>query len=150
MAKPNFNKNCRGSVLILFAFLMPLFIFMAGAAVDAGRAFVCKAEINKACMIAAEEASKEIDIDFAQMQGSVIIDTKSFNETVSKYFYSNILPKDNYNIESFEVDIMDSQNNPGYIIIKCRSRINCFFLKAAGIDSITVNSSAIGRLRRIK
>lgn len=144
------NKSCKGSVLILCAFLMPLFLFMAGAAVDAGRAFVCKAEISKACSIAAEEASKEFSIDFAQQHGTVSLDVKAFNEAASGYFYSNILPKENYSIESFEVNIVDSASNPRYVVIRCRSRLNCFFLKAAGINSIYVNSAATGRLRRIK
>ncbi len=140
----------RGAVMILAAFLMPLFLFLAGAAVDAGRAFVFKSELNKAAMIAAEEASKEINMGAAQESGSVNLNREDFENTVKEYFFKNILLKENYRVSSLEINVFDSVSNPRYIVIKCRSEIDCFFLKMFGINSIFVNSGATGRLRRLK
>ena len=139
-----------GTVMVLAAFLMPMFLLLTGAAVDAGRAFVCKAELNKACMVAAEEASKEINMSAAQKEGLVSIDLEDFDNTISEYFNKNILPKENYHVRSLEVDILDSASNPRYVVIKCCTEVDCFFLKIFGIKSIFVNSGATGRLRRLK
>ncbi|MBU4292842.1 MAG: pilus assembly protein, partial [Actinobacteria bacterium] len=57
------KQGSPGNVLIFTAILMPLFILLIGLVTDIGRALVYKEELNKACMIAAEEACKKIDID---------------------------------------------------------------------------------------
>src|SRR4030067_2498993 len=89
MAKSNFNYNSnKGSILIIVALLMPLFILLAGFVVDIGRAFLYKEEINKACMIAAEEASKCIDIEAAQELGVNRL-ADNYSDIIYEYFYKN-------------------------------------------------------------
>lgn len=150
MAKSNFNSSSnKGSILIIVALLMPLFIMLTGFVVDIGRALMFKEEINKACMIAAEEASKCIDIEAAQEFGvNRLVD--DYSDIINKYFYRN------YNIDSgciinyLSFNVMDSMENPKYIEVYCEANVNCLFLKMISIDNIAIHTKANGRLRRIK
>lgn len=52
------TKSNGGSVFVLIVIIIPIFLLITGMITDIGRAFIIKEELNKACMIAAEEASK--------------------------------------------------------------------------------------------
>ena len=117
--------------------------------VDIGRAFICKEELNKACMIAAEESSKSINIEVAQNLGSNTL-SDSYADKVYYFFYSNYVEKPNSRINYLSYSVLDSLTNPKYIEVTCEAEIDCFFLKLISIENIKVHSKANGRLRRIK
>jgi len=150
MVKSNFNYNSsKGSILIIVALLMPLFIMLAGFVVDIGRAFVYKEEINKACMVAAEEASKCIDIEAAQEFGvNKLVD--DYSDIITEYFYKNYNNDSGCNINYLSYNVLDSKDNPKYIEVYCEANVSCFFLKIISIDNIAIHTKANGRLRRLK
>ena len=148
MEKLNFKKNNKGSVLILTAILIPVFILITGMVVDIGRSLVYKEELNKACMVAAEEASKIIDMDEAQNSGTSIL-TDKFAYVIEEYFYKNYNSKDYCTINYLNYEITGGMDNPKYLRVSCEAYVKCFFLKIVGINDILIHSQACGRLRRL-
>jgi hypothetical protein len=150
MKNLNFNlKISRGSILITVAILMPIFILLAGFVVDIGRAFMYKGEINKACMIAAEEASKCIDMEAAQVLGINRLEN-NYPDIIYEYFYRNYKDADGCKIKYLNYDVIENADNPKYIEVSCEADVSCFFLKIISINNITIHTRANGRLRRIK
>lgn len=151
MGKLNFNIifSSRGSVMVFFAIILPVFILLTGMVVDIGRAMAEKTELNKACMVAAEEASKCIDMEAAQELGINRL-ADNFPDIIYEYFNKNYRSKDYVSINYLKYNVIDSIDNPKYIEVYSQAKVQCFFLKIVGIDDILVNSRALGRLRRIK
>ncbi len=148
----NLNSNLklkRGSILITVAILMPIFILLAGFVVDIGRAFMYKGEINKACMVAAEEASKCIDMEAAQVLGINRLEN-NYPDIIYEYFYRNYKDADGCKIKYLNYDVIESVDNPKYIEVSCGADVSCFFLKIISINNITIHTRTNGRLRRIK
>ena len=137
-----------GNVMLELALIMPLFILLIGLVTDIGRALVYKEELNKACMIAAEEACKKIDIDFAQSSGSSVLDS-SFEQELFKYFEQNYKPKQNFILSYINYDIAGGTGNPKYLEVRCEGQVKCIFLKIVGIENIKIHSQANGRLRSL-
>lgn len=144
----NFKIN-RGSILAIVAMLMPIFILLVGFVVDIGRAFIYKEEINKACMVAAEEASKCIDMEAAQNLGINKL-ADNYPDIIYEYFSRNYKDTGGCSINYLNYKVIGSKDNPKYIEVSCEADINCFFLKVISIDHITIHTKANGRLRRIK
>ena len=142
-------KNSSGSAIVLIAILLPVFLLIIGMVVDIGRALMCKEELNKACMIAAEESSKCINIETAQSLGSNIL-SDDYTDTIYYFFYENYNEKPNSRINYINYSVLDNVTNPKYIEVSCEAEIDCFFLKLISIENIKVHSKANGRLRRIK
>lgn len=142
------NWGSPGNVLIFTAILMPLFILLIGLVTDIGRALVYKEELNKACMVAAEEACKKIDIDYAQSSGNSMLDS-SFEQDLFKYFEQNYKPKQNFILNYINYDIASGIDNPKYLEVKCEAEVKCIFLKIVGIENIKIHSQANGRLRSL-
>lgn len=151
MEKSVFNiyKRKDGSVLITTAILLPLFMMLIGMVTDIGNALVCKAELNKACMVAAEEATKQIDMEIAQYEGLNVLG-ENFGQTISTFFYDNITYKPSLVVEGLNYHVIGEEENPKYIEVYCIAQVKCFFLKFIGIQNITVHSNALGRLRSLK
>ncbi|MGM0366694.1 MAG: TadE/TadG family type IV pilus assembly protein [Actinomycetota bacterium] len=149
MEKLNSEFRQRGSVLVTIAVLMPVFILMIGFIIDIGRAFTYKADLNKACMIAAEEAAKCIDMQIAMDEGRTVLD-EQFKDVLLQYFGNNIQKSRSLKLNSLDYEIIDSMDNPRFIRVFSEAEINCYFLKAVGIDIIRIHSSANGRIRKIK
>lgn len=146
-ARNSHRNNCsRGAILIFFALIIPVILLIAGMISDIGRAFAFKAELNRACMVASEEATKEIDMITAQNSGKNKLRAE-FHEIIQHYFYENIAQKDNFSVSELNCDINGSGENPKYVSVSCRARLNCFFLKFIGINYIEINSSGNGRLK---
>ncbi|MBM3710013.1 MAG: hypothetical protein FJW61_06300 [Actinobacteria bacterium] len=143
-----FRKE-NGTVLIMTAILLPLFFMLIGMITDIGNAFVCRAELNKACMAAAEEAAKQIDMGAAQDEGLNNLGD-DFSDTVSFYFNSNIIPKQSLFVEDLRCEVTGGSQNPRYIEVYCSARVQCFFLKFIGINDIAVHTKALGRLKGFK
>jgi len=141
-------KSSSGSAIVLIAILIPIFLLIIGMVVDIGRAFICREELNKACMIAAEESSKCIDIEIAQDHGSNIL-SDDYADKVYYFFYSNYHEEPNSRINYLSYSVLDNLANPKYIEVSCEAEIDCFFLKLISIENIKVHSRANGRLRRI-
>ena len=142
------NQGSSGNVLIFTAVLMPLFILLIGLVTDIGRALVYKEELNKACMIAAEEACKKIDMDYAQSFGSSVLDS-SFELELFKYFEQNYRHKQNFILNYINYDIAGGIDNPKYLEVRCEAEVKCIFLKIVGIENIKIHSQANGRLRSL-
>jgi hypothetical protein len=142
------KQGSRGNILIFTAILMPLFILLIGLVTDIGRALVYKEELNKACMIAAQEACKKIDIDYAQSSGNSILDS-SFEQDLFKYFEQNYKQKQNFILNYINYDIAGGTGNPKYLEVRCEGQVKCIFLKIIGIDNIKIHSQANGRLRSL-
>lgn len=117
--------------------------------IDIGRALACKAELNKACMIAAEEASKCIDIEAAQDLGINKLEN-NYSGIIYEYFDKNYVGNSSTAVTYLNHRVVGSVNNPKYIEVYCEAKISCIFLKIIGIDHILVHTKAHGRLRRIK
>jgi hypothetical protein len=137
-----------GAILILFAVLMPVILMIAGMVSDIGRAFVMKAELNRACMIASEEMTKEIDLAAAQDNGSNTIDG-NISDILEYFFDNNILQRKNYKINDLRYCIEGGGSNPRYISVFCEAEIECFMLKITGINTIKIHSSGNGRLKKL-
>src|SRR5680860_311088 len=125
----NYFKKETATVLITVAILMPLFMLIIGMAVDIGRAFVYKEEINKACMVSAEEAAKEIDVLVAQQSGFTQLDEQRAQEIAAEYFNRNYLQKPDSSINDFNCGVFDEISNPKYLKINCQAKVDCYFLK---------------------
>jgi len=150
MEKLNFDaKLNKGSVLVIIAVLLPVFILLLGMIVDIGRALTYKEEINKACMIAAEEATKSIDVEAAENLGINVLN-ENFSDIIYEYFNKNYEDRGYCSINYLNYDIFDSVDNPKYIVVSCEAKVECFFLKIIGINDILIHNKAYGRLRRIK
>ena len=150
MVNSNFNSGQnKGSVLLIVAILLPVFILLLGFVVDIGRAFLYKEEINKACMVAAEEASKCIDIKAAQEFGVNRL-ADNYPDIIYEFFYKNYKDTDDCSINNLQYNVIESIDNPKYIEVYCEADVRCFFLKIISINSITIHTKANGRLRRIK
>jgi hypothetical protein len=146
----NYFKKETATVLITVAILMPLFMLITGMTIDIGRAFVYKEEINKACMVSAEEAAKEIEVLTAQQSGFTKLDAQRAQEIAAEYFNRNYLQKLGCSIDNFNCAVFDESTNPKYLQVSCRAKVDCYFLKMFGIESIKINSAASSRLRSIK
>lgn len=135
--------------MTFFAFLLPVFLLMLSFVFDIGKAFVLKSELNKACLIAAEEASKRIDIEIAKESGRHVL-RNDYAVTIHDFFYKNHGPKGISSIQSLSYHVADGLDGPRYIEVRCQARSDCMFLRIFGIDHIMVHGSGIGRLRKIK
>ena len=150
MARSNSRtKNENGSVLVLIIILIPILFMITGFVIDIGRAFIIKEELNKACMIAAEEAAKYIDIDVAEDLGNSVI-SGGYHSVIEEFFYYNFPERNNFQIKYLHHSISGGADNPKYIEVNCEGEVNCLFLKLVSIDKINVHSEAKGRLRKIK
>ena len=138
-----------GTVFIMLAFLMPLFMMITGMITDIGRALVFKSELNRACMIASEEASKQINMDLAESGGENILDA-DYGQVVVEYFTENIYLRECHRIKSLEYGVLEGISNPRYLRVNAVANIDCFFLKIIGINSIDIHSSACGRLKSLE
>ncbi len=146
----NYFKKETAAVLITVAILMPLFMMITGMTIDIGRAFVYKEEINKACMVSAEEAAKEIEVLTAQQSGFTRLDMQRAQEIAMEYFNRNYLQKPDFSVNNFNCGVFDESTNPKYLQVSCQAKVDCYFLKMFGIESIKINSAASSRLRSIK
>ena len=135
--------------MIMMAFLMPLFLILLGMITDIGRALVFKAELNRACMIASEEATKQIDIDLAESMGENILDEK-YGRIIIEYFNRNIYLRSAHTIDGLDYNVVGGITNPRYIRVEATAKIDCFFLKIIGINTIDIHSDACGRLRSLE
>lgn len=142
-------KRARASVLIMIAILLPVFMLLTGMITDIGRSLVFKEELNKACMAAAEEASKDIDISVAQNSGKNVL-RDDFSDTVYIFFEKNYESGNGCLISYLNYEVIGGLDNPKYIKVSCEGKIKCFFLKLIGINDISVHTQANGRLRPMK
>ncbi len=149
MGPLNSKGRQSGSVLVTVAIIMPLFILMLGFIADIGRAFTYRADLNKACMAAAEEAAKCIDMQIAMDEGRTVLDA-GFKEVLAAYFESNIAQSRSLQIESLDYEIIDGKENPKFIQVRSHAQVSCYFLKVVGINTIGISAYANGRVRKIK
>jgi hypothetical protein len=131
------------------AIMIPILLMMAGMVIDLGRSFAYKSELNKACMIAAEEASKTIDLEEAQENGKNYL-KNDFYHIAKDYFFSNYKQKGYQELQALDISVEPNTKEPRFLKVSCRGISDCFFLRFIGIEDIEVNSNALGRLRRIK
>jgi len=141
-------KNNSGSAIVFVAILLPILLLIIGMVVDIGRAFICREELNKACLIAAEESSKSINIEIAQNYGSNTL-SGDYSDKVYYFFYNNYAEKPNTRINYLNYSVLDDFTNPKYIEVSSEAEVDCYFLKLISIENIKVHSRANGRLRRI-
>jgi hypothetical protein len=146
----NYFRKETATVLVTVTILMPLFMMIIGMTVDIGRAFVYKEEINKACMVSAEEAVKEIEVLTAQHSGFTQLDIQRAQEIAVEYFSRNYFQKPDCSVNDFNCSVFDESTNPKYLQISCQAKVDCYFLKMFGIENIKINSAASSRLRSIK
>jgi len=148
LAGSNSSLAQKGSVLVTMAILVPVFILLAGFITDIGRALVYRADLNKACMVAAEEAAKCIDMQIAMDQGRTVLG--DFEDVVILYFENNLERSRSLKVVSLDYEVIESAENPRFIKVYSEGDISCYFLRLIGIDTIRIRSSANGRVRKIK
>jgi len=142
-------KNEKAASIISSAVLLPIFVMMIAFAIDIGGSMMLKEELYKACLISAEEASKVIDMEKAQIFGLNNLND-DLDQVINDYFQKNFKPISNAILNNLNYEVIDSIENPGYILITGEAQYKTFFLKIIGIENINVHSKALGRLRRIK
>jgi hypothetical protein len=142
-------KTNKGSAFVLVVVIIPIFLLITGMITDIGRAFVIKEELNKACMIAAEEASKCINIDTAEDYGINNL-SGEYSNIINSFFYNNLTSRTHCQINNLDYSVYGGIRNPKYIQVICEAEVDCFFLKLISIESIKVHAIANGRLRSIK
>jgi len=100
-------------------------------------------------MVAAEEASKCIDIEAAQDFGVNRL-ADNYPDIIYEFFYRNYKSTADCSINYLNYNVIESIDNPKYIEVYCEADVRCFFLRIISIDNIKVHTKANGRLRRIK
>jgi len=149
LEKLNSKFTEKGSVLVTIAIILPIFILLVGFIIDIGRALTYKADLNKACMVAAEEASKCIDMQTAMNEGKTVLG-EHFKDVLLTYFEGNIKKSRSLKLNYVDYEITDGVDNPKFIKVFSEAEISCYFLKVVGIEVIKIHSSANGRVRKIK
>ncbi len=142
-------KNEEAGTLITSAMLLPIFILLIAFIVDIGGALMLKENLYKACLISAEEASKAIDMEKSQIDGLNNLNA-DYENIVNYYFSKNFLTIGNASLNFLDCTVVNSIEDPKYILVKAESQYKTFFLKTIGIEKINVHSQAQGRLRKIK
>lgn len=142
-------KNEKAMSMITSAIFLPIFVMFIAFVIDIGGSIMLKEELYKACLISAEEASKAIDMEKAQNLGLNNLNNR-FDHVIDDYFKMNFKPINNANLNNLGYEVIDSIENPKYILVFAEARYKTFFLKIMGIENINVHSQALGRLRRIK
>ena len=142
-------KNEKAGTLIISAMLLPVFIMLIAFIIDIGGSMMLKEDLYKACLVSAEEASKAIDMEEAQINGANNLRT-DYKTIVDYYFNKNFLPMGNASLNNLDCIVVNSIEDPKYILVKAESQYETFFLKIIGIEKINVHSQAQGRLRKIK
>ncbi|MCL5772525.1 MAG: hypothetical protein M1479_09695 [Actinobacteria bacterium] len=142
-------KNEKASSMILSAVLLPVFVMLIAFVIDIGGSMMLKEELYKACLISAEETSKAIDLNKAQTEGLNNLNA-DFEQVINDYFQKNFKPVKNASLSNLDYEVIDSIENPKYILVAGQAQYKTFFLKIIGIENINVHSQAQGRLRRIK
>ena len=142
-------KNEKAASMISSAIFLPIFVMLIAFVIDIGGSMMLKEELYKACLISAEEASKAIDLDKAQELGLNNLNN-DFNQVINDYFQKNFKHAKNTDLKNLDYEVIDSIENPKYILVAGEAQYKTFFLKIIGIENINVHSQALGRLRRIK
>jgi hypothetical protein len=142
-------RNEKAGALITSVILLPIFMLLIAFIVDIGGSMILKEELYKACLVAAEEASKSIDMEKSQANGINNLNT-DYEAVIEYYFNKNFLPLGNTTLSYLNSTVINSIEDPKYILVKAESQYETFFLKIIGIEKINVHSQAQGRLRKIK
>jgi hypothetical protein len=142
-------KDEKAGTLIFTAMLLPIFILLTAFVIDIGGSMMLKGDLYKACLISAEEASKAIDMEKSQDDGLNNL-SAGYKSVADYYFSNNFLPMGNVSLNSWDCTVLNSIEDPKYILVKAESQYNTFFLKIIGIEKINVHAQAQGRLRKIK
>lgn len=129
--------------------LLPIFILLAAFVIDIGGSMMLKGDLYKACLVSAEEASKAIDMEKSQVDGLNNL-SADYKNVAEYYFSKNFLPMGNTSLISWDCAVLNSIEDPKYILVKAESQYKTFFLKIIGIETINVHAQAQGRLRKIK
>jgi hypothetical protein len=142
-------KNERAGTLIIFAMLLPVFILLTAFVIDIGGSMMLRGELYKACLVSAEEASKAVDMEKSQIDG--LNNLRADYENIADYYFNkNFLPMGNASLSGWDCMVLNSIEDPKYILVKAESQYRTFFLKIIGIEKIDVHAQAQGRLRKIK
>ena len=142
-------KNEKAGTLIISAMLFPIFILLIAFIIDIGGSLMLKGNLYKACLVSAEEASKAIDMEKSQVNGLNNLKA-DYENIVTYYFNKNFLPMGNSSLNYLDCTVINSLDDPKYIIVKGEAQYKTFFLKIFSIETINVHSQAQGRLRKIK
>jgi hypothetical protein len=129
--------------------LLPIFILMVAFVIDIGGSMMLRGDLYKACLISAEEASKAIDMEKSQTDGLNNL-SADYKNVAEYYFRKNFLPMEGDSLSNLDCIVVNSIEDPKYILVKAESQYKTFFLKIIGIEKINVHSQAQGRLRKIK
>lgn len=149
MARLSFRTSETGTILITIAVIIPIILIIVGFIVDIGRALAVKENLNQACMVAASETAKCLNITTAMNDGrSTLCD--EYQETAMQYLYANFQNNESLQLNNINLEIVDNNNEPKFIKVLCELEMNCYFLPIMGINNINIHSSANGRLKRIK
>lgn len=136
----------KGQVFIWLAVALPVFLVMAGWALDMGRALVFKAELTKACDIAASEVAKQISLEEAERTGSTKM-VEDLSGRINAHIGANISATYGATITKIEYSISGGPGDPRYIHVQATARIPLLFMKVLGVHEGTVHAQGWGRIR---
>ena len=85
----------------------------------------------------------------ASLTASRLLST-DYEIVVDYYFSKNFLPMGNASLDNLDCTVVNSIEDPKYVLVKAGAQYKTFFLKIISIEKINVHSQAQGRLRKIK
>ena len=142
-------KNEKAGTLVITAMLLPIFILLTAFVIDIGGSMMLKGDLYKACLISADEASKAVDMEKSQTDGLNNL-SANYLSVANYYFGKNFLPMGNAGLNSLDCTVVNSIEDPKYILVSAEAQYKTFFLAIIGIEKINVHAQAQGRLRKIK
>lgn len=136
----------KGQIFIWLAVALPVFLVMAGWALDMGRALVFKAELTKACDVAASEVAKRISLEEAERTGNTKI-VEDLSGRINAHIGANISATYGATITKIEYSISGGPGDPRYIHVQVTARIPLLFMKVFNVQEGTVHAQGWGRIR---
>lgn len=139
----NFLKEQKGVMLILFACLLPFFLLCAGFAVDLGRGFVRRSQLQNAADAAALAGAAELGPSI--MQGRESVD---FHPAADRQAAQYVSANEGDRASSIDVALFQARNanNKGLYRVYLQTEVPTTFMRIVGRDSMRVAVNAVANI----
>ncbi len=130
---PRFIRDTRGTVLIIFAFMLFFLVAVAGAGVDMGRSQIIKHKMHQATDAAAL-AGAAAGLGLSESERNRIVE-----RVFRLNFPSNFMGSD-VTYEDLAITYIPNAANPDSINIQLASEVQTSFMNTVGVDKVDINS----------
>ncbi|WP_179953906.1 TadE/TadG family type IV pilus assembly protein [Denitrobaculum tricleocarpae] len=127
-AIPQFRRDRRGAVSVLFGFSVVAVVGFLGLATDAGRGYIAKARLGQA-------------VDAAALAGGKAINQPYRDDEIRKYFQANF-PNDYMDSVLVDFDIEAGEGNE-QLTISATARIPTTFMRIVNVDDMEVSARSV-------